>query len=112
MTLTDKTQIFKKWRYVFFIGQRQFGQNLKTCAGERSKSMSMSVLSTDLWYYGDSRAEIMEAQLPDVHPIDKDLALCCLNDPEQSQSQGRLPCASAPHYSYLNIKDNSGYRMQ
>lgn len=59
MPLTVKIKIRKKWRYVFFIGQRQFGQNLKTCAGGRSKSMFMSVLSTDLWYYGDSGAEIM-----------------------------------------------------
>lgn len=73
--------------------------------------MSMSVLSTDLGYYGDSGAEIMKTQLPDVHPINEDVAFCCLNDPEQSQSQGGLPCTSAPHYSYLYIKYNNGYRM-
>lgn len=70
--------------------------------------MSMSVLYTDLRYYGDSGAEIVEAQLPNVNTINEDVALCCLNDPEQSQSQGGLPSASAPHYSYLYIKYNNG----
>lgn len=43
---------------------------------------------TDLWYYGDSGAELMEAQLSNVNAINEDVALCCLDDPEHPQCQG------------------------
>lgn len=44
-----------------------------------------SLVSSNLWYNGDSGAEFMEAQLSNVHRINKDVALCSLDDSEQSQ---------------------------
>lgn len=40
---------------------------------------------SDLWNDGDSGAELMEAQLSNVHPINEDVALSSLNDSKESQ---------------------------
>lgn len=58
-------------------------------------------LWTDLWDDGDPGAELMEAQLSNVHPVNEDMALGSLDDPEQTQRQGGLPCSSAPHDPHL-----------
>lgn len=58
---------------------------------------------TDLWDNGDLGTELVEPQLGHVHAIDEDVALRCLDDAEQAQSERRLPGSGAAHDPDLHI---------
>lgn len=62
--------------------------------GERKKE-------THLRDDADPPPEVMEADVRDVDLVDVDLAPCGLDDAEESQGQGRLPCPRAPDDAHL-----------
>lgn len=49
----------------------------------------------------DPPPEVMEADVRDVDLVDVDLAPCGLDDAEESQGQGRLPCPRARDDAHL-----------
>lgn len=56
---------------------------------------------THLWYDGDSGAEVMETHFTNVHSIDEDASLVCLDDTKQPQCKGGLASSSATHNPHL-----------
>ena len=50
---------------------------------------------------GDPGAEVVQADLGNVDPVDVDLALHSFKDTEDSQSQGRLPSSCPPDDAHL-----------
>ena len=54
-----------------------------------------------LWYDGESAPQVVEPQGRDVHAVDEDPPLCCLDDPEQAVGETGLPCSGSTHDTNL-----------
>lgn len=72
------------------------------------KSVSLNTMCcalSYLWNDGDSRPQLMEANLCNVDAINVDLPLGCFQYAENALSQGGFSCSSSSNYSHLRKEE-------
>ena len=96
------------------IGKREEGETGKGETNEIRDLPSLQLLCTsystatlshtDLWDDGDSGAQVRETNGVNTDVVHFYGSPYRLNDPEQGQSEGRLPCTSSTHYAHLHTQ--------